>query len=92
VEDFEGRVGGAQELANGTDDEESRHGAAGSGTRQKEARATDTELKVLLVLLIQRRKNVIVEIRAGTAATRRHYLAANALGCTAVMRKKQLAL
>jgi len=81
VEDSEGRVAGAQELANGTDDEEMRDMARLEvETLQKKLEQTDTELKVLLVPSDPNdEKNVIVEIRAGTGGDEATLFAADML-------------
>ena len=61
-------LAGAQELADGVDDDEMREMARGEvEALQQKLEATDTELKLLLVPSDPNdEKNVIVEIRAGT--------------------------
>jgi len=74
-------LAGAQELADGADDEEMREMArAEVETLQKKLEATDTELKLLLVPSDPNdEKNVIVEIRAGTGGDEATLFAAEML-------------
>src|SRR6266567_4084270 len=74
-------LAGAQELADGADDEEMRDMARLEvETLQEKLESTDTELKVLLVPSDPNdEKNVIVEIRAGTGGDEATLFAAEML-------------